>query len=330
MTGHEAPLILLSMRGMHSSAKSSWRLTVSSSSLYAYEANAKVIKDLNHAARTQLQLLLETKHLYQKVTIHADRIIDEARQRVTERGHQAAFHDYTLEILTARLPPSDHELLAEAAGGTKHSVPHLLLPHVKVFCDKCEGREAFKPIWYVDVANVFIQQKPLATFEPNLPATFQLFVLIYQCQRCKGTPVGFIVRRDGWNLILDGRSPFEQVEVPKYIPNTEKWLYRDAMVSIHAGKTLAAQFYLRTFIEQFARRQTGLTEKITGDDLMTEYSSNLPDKIRDMMPSLREWYEKLSVAIHQAREDPALFEQARGEIDRHFDMRRVHRIAEKS
>jgi hypothetical protein len=42
------------------------------------------------------------------------------------------------------------------------------------------------------------------------------------------------------------------------------------------------------------------------------------------MPSLGEWYEKLSEALHSAKEDSELFESAREKIEKHFDIRRVH------
>lgn len=85
---------------------------------------------------------------------------------------------------------------------------------------------------------------------------------------------------------------------------------------------------MRIFIEQFARRQTGLSGKKTGDEIMSAYAETLPAQHRPYMPSLREWYEKLSQAIHGAKEDEELFEEARKEIERHFDIRRVFGILE--
>jgi hypothetical protein len=46
------------------------------------------------------------------------------------------------------------------------------------------------------------------------------------------------------------------------------------------------------------------------------------------MPSLREWYDKLSEALHSAKEDAGLFESAKTEIEKHFDIRRVFAISE--
>ncbi len=46
------------------------------------------------------------------------------------------------------------------------------------------------------------------------------------------------------------------------------------------------------------------------------------------MPSLGEWYGKISEALHEANEDDALFNKALAEIDHHFDIRRVFKIAD--
>lgn len=120
----------------------------------------------------------------------------------------------------------------------------------------------------------------------------------------------------------------EYVDVPKCIPKEERNLFRDAMIAAHGGKILAALFYLRVFIEQFARRVIGETGRRYGVELMEEYGRTLPVAHRDTMPSLREWYEKLSDPIHAAREDDQLFEAAREAIEQHFEIRRVFKIPE--
>jgi hypothetical protein len=48
------------------------------------EAIDALVEELNQEARNQLKLLLETKHLYQKVTINAEQIIRENRDRISE------------------------------------------------------------------------------------------------------------------------------------------------------------------------------------------------------------------------------------------------------
>ncbi len=46
---------------------------------------------------------------------------------------------------------------------------------------------------------------------------------------------------------------------------------------------------------------TGEAGRRFGDELMAEYGNTLPNAHRDTMPSLREWYEKLSEPIHAAK-----------------------------
>jgi hypothetical protein len=106
-------------------------------------------------------------------------------------------------------------------------------------------------------------------------------------------------------------------------------MYGDGLIAQQSGKVLAGLFYLRTFIEQFARRQTELWGRSTGDEIMKAYNETLPQDLSSRMPSLREWYDKLSGALHDAREDNELFEQAVRAINEHFDMRRVAKIPEK-
>ena len=163
------------------------------------------------------------------------------------------------------------------------------------------------------------------------PPAIQFLLILYQCQVCQGNPEAFLLRvnRRSWTLSIEGRSPIEHIEVPAFIPKDEQKFYRDAVVAHQTGKTLAALFYLRTFVEQFARRQTELWDRTTGDKIMEAYNGTLPPDVSSRMPSLRDWYEKLSGAVHAADENAQLFEDALREINEHFDIRRVHKIQEK-
>jgi predicted RNase H-like HicB family nuclease len=162
----------------------------------------------------------------------------------------------------------------------------------------------------------------------TLPDGFQMFTLVYQCQRCLGKPEAFLIRRDVWTFYLEGRSPIERVEVPKFVPEKEQRYYSDAVVAFNSGKVLAALFYLRTFVEQFARRITGKTGRATGEEILDAYYETLPSSLKSEMPSLREWYENLSVPIHAGKDDTEVFTKAKEAIDKHFEIRRVFRMDE--
>ena len=155
-----------------------------------------------------------------------------------------------------------------------------------------------------------------------------MFLLVFQCQGCQGTPESFLIRREALSLRLDGRSPIETVEIPDYIPKAESKHYRDALLAMNTGRPLGAIFHLRTCIEQFARRITGIQAREPGDNLMAVYAANIPNDLSARMPSLREWYEKLSGGIHGAREDAELFCAALEAINKHFEVREVFKIPE--
>lgn len=283
------------------------------------QAFSMLLIRLNKAIADEFKILLEQKHVYQKVEIGAPAIFSEVKADLST-AYTNEF-DAKLQKISTEFALSSSEFSLRQPLGKS---PMLLLNPVNVslFCRSCDRREAHRPIWYKDAT-----EELRAGSEPHkLKHGFQLFTLVYQCQRCHGAPDAMLVRREEWRLVLDGRSPIENIEVPAYIPKAERHFYRDGIVALHGGKTLAALFYLRIFIEQFARRQTKLMGRQTGDEIMTAYSELLPAKERDFMPSLKEWYEHLSEAIHGAQEDATLFERAKQEIERHFEFRKIFEI----
>jgi hypothetical protein len=285
------------------------------------EAFAALLGGLNKAIADQFKTLIEQKHVYQKVALEHEPVY----AAVTEKLSSAYKWEFKARLetlprgiaLVSKMPPFAEMMLGKSA--------LVLIPtNVKLFCNKCSRSEAFAPVWYKDVTGDLRQKsEPL-----RMPPELQFFCFAFQCQSCAGVPElqSFLIRYEDFQMSVHGRSPIEHIELPPYIPKAERDWFRDALIALHGGKTLAALFYLRTFIEQFARRQTGLTGKKTGDEIMTAYAETLPQAQRSSMPSLREWYDKLSEAIHDAKEDSELFEKARTEIEHHFDIRRVFKI----
>jgi hypothetical protein len=276
-----------------------------------------VLTLLGLKASQELKNLLENKHLYQHVSINAEEILKQRIEAEILPSNKILLNKWSAQ----ELPKMRFVLIHQQIQNTLV----LVLPNVSLFCRRCQRREAFAPIWSNDVSSPIVR----GDRQIKLPDGFQIFFLVYECQRCFGKPEGFLVRREGWTLGLHGRSPIELVEVPAHIPKVESWLYRDAAIAFNSGKILAGLFYLRTFIEQFARRVTGLTGRVTGDEIMDSYYKALPAPNKDQMPSLREWYDKLSEALHSATQDVGLFETAKTQIEKHFDMRRVFEIPEK-
>jgi hypothetical protein len=291
----------------------------------------QLIPRLNDEIETKFSSLLETKHLYQKVMIEGDQVISLLRAQVISAYH-VEFNRMISDVPKMPFIPALSVGRVQSQGDLGQIPLVLLLRNVTMFCQQpqCDRKEAFRPIWHMDLTQ---QLRPLAPGQVRrlpLPTNFQVFLLAYQCQHCEGKPETLVVRRIGWQLSLEGRSPMASVEVASYIPKKENYLFRDAIIANGAGKTLAGLFYLRTFVEQFGRRMTGIAGKETGDQILSEYSKTLPANLRDSMPSLAEWYDKLSAAIHSANPDEELFKAAQEKIDKHFEIRKAMSIPETS
>jgi len=291
---------------------------------FANDAFERFRYQFNSFVAECLKQLLETKHLYQKISIAPDEVRANLSTKLAAiAGEREEFDRLIRHYTDERFTIADRQLFSQHPSRPLLS---LIVQNAKLFCSKCNAREAFRPVWFSEITNELLQRDPeQENFKISFGKTFQLFYLVYQCQRCQGVPEVFLIKRDEVDLLLEGRSPIEHVEIPNYIPKHERNWFRDAVIAFQTGKILAALFYLRTFIEQFARRKTNLKdEKKTGDEIMAGYAKTLPDNLRDTMPSLGEWYDKVSEALHGAKEDAKLFEAAKERIEKHFDIRRVH------
>jgi hypothetical protein len=285
----------------------------------------ELIKSISREAGKRLKMLLEEKHIYQQVVIDAKTLVSAWVVKVKSVGVIAEEGEFEKDHFS--LGDRQLEFLERGAPQASPALT-LIIENPKLFCIMCGEREVFRPVWYQDVVNEL--RKPRAFNSPQDAKSaldgFQLFYLTFQYQRCLGKPEGFIVRRDGWKLSLHGRSPMEYVDVPKYIPKQERDHFRDALIAVHGGKPLAGLFYLRMFMELFARRATGETGRCYGDELMEAYYKILPPAHRDTLPNFKEWYGKLSEPMHTGEADEALFEEAREALNRHFDMCRLFKI----
>ncbi len=299
--------------------------------LDALEAIEKVNAELNTELASSFKLLVESKHLYQSVVIDPKPIIEKMKLRLL-KDHAPIFSGIVGESYASEtILITDRTLYIVNRSGPKELPLQIVVTNSELFCSICKNVEPFKPIWFQDTTNEMrkLNRRPDGEDAPvKLNNDSQIFIVQFQCQKCLRQLNAFLILRDGWKLSIHGRSPIEKVAVPSFIPKPESKWYRDAVIAMKTGRTLAAIYFLRTFVEQFARRVTKINDKRSGDEILTEYGSTIPDPPRGSMPSLKEWYGKLSEAIHAANEDGEMLKSAFEEIDRHFDFRRLYKITD--
>jgi hypothetical protein len=299
------------------------------SNLTAVDVLPLLILEINDRASDELASLLETKHLYQRVRIPYEDAIAKVRKSLRSSYDEQQYDRLAKDVIQGRFALTQRSLYTIDRSRSELPNQAILVRNVKLFCTICNSAEAYSPIWFRDASNEILSTRasnPL--LELPLEGWFQLFVLLYQCQICKSDPVSFIVRRENWHLVLEGRSPMEEVEIPKEIPRAESYLYKDSVIAMQSGKYLAAILYLRVFIEQFGRRQTGINGRETGETILDAYAKQIPEGQRGQMPSLKEQYEKLSEAIHLAKDDKEQYEKSRVAVDEHFELRRLFKLSE--
>lgn len=249
--------------------------------------------------------LLNRGHLYQSVTVDAEAV-------------KSAFSGLHLGARDVETVSGGHliKIVSESwrfqggrfwRGANIHDerLP-IRVPTVRTYCDRCSEVLPFNPT-EMDGSALGLE-----------PDSSQVFSIPLECQGCKGFVVVFMVTRLGLKLTLSGRSVIEKVQSPPFIPKAHRRWYSGAIIAHRTGQSLAALFLLRTLIEQHMRVASG-SEKSRGAELAEAYNRKLPSELKSWAPSLGTEYDRLSEALHAAREDNELFEQSLEMVEKHFD-----------
>lgn len=301
------------------------------------------VRHINNAIESAFKTLLEEKHLYQSVSIdlreNARAVASEVGSIRDEDGGSAESEPERLASLTRALvefaesrwicaQSTEHRAFYHRGDPFFRAWP-FTIPNVRLFCQPCRRREPFNVVKADDYLYEGLEKPPTLSIDelallPRRPSD-QVFAVSLLCQGCQAIAEVLLVRRFAakQRLVLSGRTPMAAVELPSYVQGPEATFYEGAIVAFRTGRALAAVFYLRTFIEQFARRVASIEGRFSGDEIMEAYASTIPPELRSAIPSLREWYGKLSDDLHAARGDEALFAKAMDSINKHFDIRRA-------
>ncbi|HEX4265663.1 MAG TPA: hypothetical protein VH597_15110 [Verrucomicrobiae bacterium] len=275
------------------------------------------------AVTAALKRLLTEKHLYQYVEVDTSFLAQIAKQVGPKYGRPLTSTSPGTP-LTARQGIAFNHGASVMAGGwmpTEWGDGDIKfdLPTINTYCDKCQSSPPFNPV--ADESYVV----------PHSSQN-QAYLFSYQCQQCKGSPVRFLVRREGYKLRLTGRDPLEVLPTPKALPKAVSKFYSNALIAHHAGQTLAGLFFLRVFIEQFWRQIQAVKELLNKDSRATgerqgdAYQSTLPDDFKSRFPSLKDVYGQLSAALHAAEANEKLFDESSVKIVEHFEARRLFKV----
>lgn len=285
------------------------------------DAMSGYIEELGDAIALALRTLLETKHLYQSVTVDEVTVSRSFWTRVESKIKSHLDQTGSLNYEAGAKPwilVNDHGLAA--VGATRPNVFGIPFtpPHAKLYCKTCQRVEPFN---LATAASTIDLAKYNLTVIAGRGTIEQVYSLSYLCQSCKKLPEVFLVRRTGGKLMLSGRSPMEHVSVPPEIPKEIASYYSGAVIARQSGQTLAALFMLRTACEQWARRFGEPTDY--ADDAINKYMDSLPPDFKSRFPSLRDIYSQISADIHAAQGSDELYAKMIADVDEHFQARRM-------
>lgn len=255
--------------------------------------------------------LIDTKHLYQSITIDFAPAIERQGSEIHAR-RQAMDMPSSLEEVTRELSEQIDKAswVLTAQQQTEGKTPPMIrgpifftLPPVRTLCSICKS---------VEPSNMH------TSWVTNVDTPEQVFCIAFHCQGCRNNKIVFLIKRTGSKIQVVGRSEFEEVQVPTFIPTRQSRFYSQAVIAFQCGQVLPALFMLRTLIEQHMRAVTG-SDKLRGEDLCEEYTKQLGQDASGLVPSFKEIYSKLSDALHRADDNERLFESLREQICLHFE-----------
>lgn len=235
--------------------------------------------------------LLQDKHLYQSIKVESS-FLDTETEKKQKLPIYARYLEIRNRFLKKNWKPIDGTIPLDGTIPGYETFNFQLL-HIKIYCSQCDRLEAFNPQTW---ANNLTMPTP----------GNQIFMFSFMCQSCKKSPEIFLISRTVAKLTLVGRSPIEKAVVPSVISKKDHKFFSDSIVAFQSGQILAANFLLRTFIEQFLRTQSQTNVK-EASQLLEEYNQQLPNDFKSRFPSLADIYSTLSADIHNATGSSELF-----------------------
>jgi hypothetical protein len=263
--------------------------------------------------------LLSTKHLYQPIRLDFTQAVEfEAKRAYQARTipmlpsggnyRSAAEPEISLTDITNQfVEEANYRYWYFGEDKSVRKKIRIAFPPVRTLCTKCGEVEAFN----------LLGEQLIQVIDIGADG-HQVFSFPVQCQRCKVCVIVFLVKRAGPKIQLVGRSEFEEVEVPKFVPKKLSRFYSQAVVAFQCGQVLAGLFLLRTLMEQYMR---AVTKSITvrGEDLCEEYAKQLGPELSGRLPSFTKIYNELSNALHTVDDREEVFASQIEQIRLHFE-----------
>lgn len=277
------------------------------------------------AFKSALTVLLEQKHLYQRVGVEVDELSliqsleRQLRLEMSEEQKAELHNDVDRWLFSLNWIAT--EPYNKQYAGTGNGIVLIEFTHANMVCEACGRRNAFNT---EIVFNVLNWPPPANEVSHEKEYAVNIFLMRMRCQSCKGVPEALLVKRIGDKLILTGRSTMEPLENQHVLPKALMKYYGGSIIAYNSGQHLPAIFMLRTTIERWMHMNT--EGKMHVDNAIEAYMKRLPDDFKGRFPSMKALYGDLSADMHGAVGSEELFGRAKNEIVEHFEALRLFRL----
>jgi hypothetical protein len=192
------------------------------------------------------------------------------------------------------------------------------LPSIETWCAQCKDTTHHESHSHLFAIHYVVKES----------AGHQTFIIQYQCRKCKGPELTFLVRRDIFKVRLAGRSIAYYQKPPPEIPEKLRDIYSDAIQAAACKDFSAAFYHWRTLMEHAMKSTLGMpfAQEVRGDDLSKKYNAGIDPRVRDNAP-LAEMMSLCSQHLHARTDDKekenaykADFQSVRERIEAHFQL----------
>lgn len=270
-----------------------------------------------------LKALLEGSYLYQNKTIDLREIKAMADAATSAASLEDEFkHRPWIPFSQNRGYTSSEKNILNMSGGcdplgtpNRQRCLTFLIPTINTWCAICTTRELHDSIPHIECSPYHLNPEAIQE-----PLGFRLFLFNFQCQKCKSSPLTFMVRRELDKLQLCGRSRPYFPLVPTEIPKALRRIYMDSVASAACGDWAAAFYHLRTLMEHGMKQVCEIADgQIDGTELCDRYNKRV-DPVVAQRAALTGTFEICCKNLHNRKGGQPEFEQALKTIEAHFGL----------
>jgi hypothetical protein len=262
------------------------------------------------AVEGAMRELVTNKLLYQKVEVDLGGLpaalkkagVEITAEKLAELQREVSLRPWKLETRHFGDDPRTAEILRFASVGCQpleteqgNRNLHFYVPSVPLWCRVCKRETTF-------IGIVGSSEQGLGHQYPRRSdrGTEQVYTITYRCEVCRSVLHAVLVRREGMRLHLCGFAPRREQRAARSVPKALEPILMDADNAVAEGDLFAGYYHLRTMLEHHIKGSLGINPDVQmrGEDLVAQYNAMLPNGLKEMLPSLKTAYEKLSQALH--------------------------------